>query len=78
MTTGVGWSLGRCLGNIPPVEPVDGRGWPGLCLEVRLNLSYHPDGNISDVKIELQDSPLGVRDTDFVTAFPAGLTAAST
>ncbi len=26
----------------------------------------------------LEDSPLGVRDTDFVTAFPAGITVAST
>ncbi|KAI0351205.1 glycoside hydrolase [Trametes cingulata] len=26
----------------------------------------------------LEDSPLGVRDTDFVTAFPAGITAAAT
>lgn len=27
---------GRCVGNIPPIEPINGRGWPGLCLEVRL------------------------------------------
>jgi len=26
----------------------------------------------------LEDSPLGVRDTDFVTAFPAGVTIAAT
>ncbi|KAG5731650.1 putative beta-glucosidase L [Termitomyces sp. T112] len=48
---------GRCVGNIPPVEPVTGRGWPGLCLE---------------------DSPLGVRLADFVTAFPTGINTAAT
>ncbi|KAG6830364.1 hypothetical protein H0H87_008310 [Tephrocybe sp. NHM501043] len=48
---------GRCVGNIPPVEPATGRGWPGLCLE---------------------DSPLGVRLADFVTAFPTGINTAAT
>ncbi|KAG6868143.1 hypothetical protein C0993_007217 [Termitomyces sp. T159_Od127] len=48
---------GRCVGNIPPVSPVTGRGWPGLCLE---------------------DSPLGVRLADFVTAFPTGINTAAT
>ncbi|KAG6828183.1 hypothetical protein H0H92_008842 [Tricholoma furcatifolium] len=57
IATGVGWMNGRCVGNIPGIEPTDGRGWPGLCLE---------------------DSPLGVRDADYVTAFPAGITVAST
>ncbi|KZT24974.1 glycoside hydrolase family 3 protein [Neolentinus lepideus HHB14362 ss-1] len=57
VTTGVGWMNGRCVGNIPPVYPIDGRGWPGLCLE---------------------DSPLGVRYTNFVTAFPAGINTAAT
>ncbi|THH07709.1 hypothetical protein EW145_g3196 [Phellinidium pouzarii] len=57
ISTGVGWELGLCVGNIPAV-PIDGSGvWKGLCLE---------------------DSPLGVRDTDFVTVFPAGINAAST
>ncbi|TFK67227.1 glycoside hydrolase family 3 protein [Pluteus cervinus] len=28
VTTGVGWAIGRCVGNIPPVGD-----WPGLCLE---------------------------------------------
>ncbi|KIK00093.1 glycoside hydrolase family 3 protein [Laccaria amethystina LaAM-08-1] len=56
VTTGVGWANGRCVGNIPPIEPIQGRGWPGLCLE---------------------DSPLGVRLADFVTAFPAGVNAAA-
>ncbi|KAG6908118.1 hypothetical protein DXG01_006087 [Tephrocybe rancida] len=49
--------LGRCVGNIPTVEPASGRGWPGLCLE---------------------DSPLGVRLADFVTAFPTGINTAAT
>ncbi|KAJ3559673.1 hypothetical protein NM688_g207 [Phlebia brevispora] len=39
-------------------------------------------GNIAPVAdfpgLCLEDSPLGVRDTDFVTAFPAGITTAST
>ncbi|KAG6849374.1 hypothetical protein H0H93_008978 [Arthromyces matolae] len=50
-------SHGRCVGNIPPVQPTIGRGWPGLCLE---------------------DSPLGVRLADFVTAFPTGINTAAT
>lgn len=57
VTTGVGWTNGRCVGNIPPIEPIHGRGWPGLCLE---------------------DSPLGVRFADFVTAFPTAVNAAAT
>ncbi|KAF8809832.1 glycoside hydrolase family 3 protein [Phlegmacium glaucopus] len=24
---------GRCVGNIPAIQPTQGRGWPGLCLE---------------------------------------------
>ncbi|TFK37529.1 glycoside hydrolase family 3 protein [Crucibulum laeve] len=48
---------GRCVGNIPAIEPQHGRGWPGLCLE---------------------DSPLGVRNADFVTGFPTGINAAAT
>jgi hypothetical protein len=37
VTTGVGWAVERCVGNIPAIEPVDGRGWPGLCLQVRIS-----------------------------------------
>ncbi|PFH46305.1 glycoside hydrolase family 3 protein [Amanita thiersii Skay4041] len=55
--TGVGWMGGRCVGNIAPIEPIRGRGWPGLCLE---------------------DSPLGVRFGDFVTAFPTAVNTAAT
>ncbi|KAF8064003.1 glycoside hydrolase family 3 protein [Lyophyllum atratum] len=59
VTTGVQSTgfQGRCVGNIPSIEPATGRGWPGLCLE---------------------DSPLGVRLADFVTAFPTGINAAAT
>ncbi|TFK67251.1 glycoside hydrolase family 3 protein [Pluteus cervinus] len=57
VATGTGWENGRCLGDIPPIEPVNGRGWPGLCLE---------------------DSPLGVRNADYVTGFPAAINAAAT
>ncbi|KAJ3571939.1 hypothetical protein NP233_g3419 [Leucocoprinus birnbaumii] len=32
VASGVGGSS-RCVGNIQPIDPVDGRGWPGLCLE---------------------------------------------
>jgi hypothetical protein len=35
VTTGIGLFKGRCVGNIAALEPVDGRGWPGLCLEVK-------------------------------------------
>lgn len=54
LTTGVGWQIGRCVGNIPAIPS---QGFPGLCLE---------------------DSPLGVRFADFVSAFPAGINVAST
>ncbi|KDR78187.1 hypothetical protein GALMADRAFT_94735 [Galerina marginata CBS 339.88] len=30
VTTGVGWTGGRCVGNTPAIN---GKGWPGLCLE---------------------------------------------
>ncbi|KAJ7084160.1 glycoside hydrolase superfamily, partial [Mycena crocata] len=56
VSTGVGWMVGRCVGNIPPVG-VNGTKWPGLCLE---------------------DSPLGIRFADFVTAFPTGVNTAAT
>ena len=35
LTTGVGWMVGRCVGNIPPVKD-----FPGLCLEVRPRLEF--------------------------------------
>ncbi|CAE6473864.1 unnamed protein product, partial [Rhizoctonia solani] len=54
ITTGVGWKVGRCVGNIAAQPEI---GWPGLCL---------------------QDSPLGVRFADRVTAFPAGINAGAT
>ena len=54
LTTGVGWSIGRCVGNIAEIPT---QGFPGLCLE---------------------DSPLGVRFADFVSAFPAGINVATT
>lgn len=57
VATGVGWMNGRCVGNIPAIEPTKGHGWPGLCLE---------------------DSPLGVRNADFVTGFPTGINTAAT
>lgn len=54
------------------VNVVTGIGWEnGRCV-----------GNIAAVGafpgLCLEDSPLGVRDTDFVTAFPAGITVAQT
>lgn len=54
LCTGVGWSFGRCVGNI---EANPGQNFSGLCL---------------------QDSPLGVRFADRVSAFPAGVNVAST
>lgn len=54
LSTGGGWSFGRCVGNIPPIPSQD---FAGLCL---------------------QDSPLGVRFADRVSAFPAGVNAATT
>jgi beta-glucosidase len=54
LTTGAGWMIGRCLGNIPAIPS---QNFSGLCL---------------------QDSPLGVRSADFVSAFPAGINVAST
>ncbi|ESK85620.1 glycoside hydrolase family 3 protein [Moniliophthora roreri MCA 2997] len=32
IVTGIGFTKGRCEGNIGAIEPQDGRGWPGLCL----------------------------------------------
>jgi beta-glucosidase-like glycosyl hydrolase len=53
-TTGTGWQIGPCVGNIPPIGDVLPHG---LCL---------------------QDSPLGVRFADGVSAFPTGINAAAT
>lgn len=54
LATGVGWMVGRCVGN---TKALPDRNWGGLCLE---------------------DSPLGVRFADYVSAFPAGINVAST
>jgi hypothetical protein len=53
---------GPCVGNIPPLS---------ANTTTALNISYFTG-------ICLQDAPLGVRYADFVTAFPAGITAAMT
>ncbi|KAG2133786.1 glycoside hydrolase superfamily [Suillus bovinus] len=54
------------------VNITTGVGWGnGLCAG-----NTPPVGNFPGLC--LQDSPLGVRDTDFVTSFPAGITTAST
>lgn len=37
-TTGIGWSNGRCVGNIPIIED-----WGGLCLEVRILCLFMTD-----------------------------------
>jgi hypothetical protein len=62
----------KLQGNISPIEPVRGRGWPGLCLEV--SFIYFFNARPSS---RIQDSPLGVRGVDFTTAFPAGINAAA-
>ncbi|KAJ8591217.1 glycoside hydrolase family 3 protein [Rhizopogon salebrosus TDB-379] len=54
------------------VNITTGVGWAnGLCVG-----NTPPVGNFPGLC--LQDSPTGVRDTDFVTSFPAGITTAST
>lgn len=54
------------------VNITTGVGWAnGLCVG-----NTPPVGDFPGLC--LQDSPLGVRDTDFVTSFPAGITTAST
>ena len=68
---------GRCVGNIPAIKPTHGTGWPGLCLEVIMQL-FSNTGAVVKFAVDFQDSPTGVRDTDFVTAFPAGINAAAT
>lgn len=68
---------GRCVGNIPAIQPAHGTGWPGLCLEVIMH-SIPNTGIMAQFTVDIQDSPTGVRDTDFVTAFPAGINAAAT
>ncbi|PKY06735.1 putative glycosyl hydrolase [Aspergillus campestris IBT 28561] len=54
ITTGIGWSMGMCVGNTGTAESV---GFPSLCL---------------------QDGPLGIRFTDRITPFPAGITTGAT
>ncbi|KAH6904389.1 cellulose-binding beta-glucosidase [Coprinopsis sp. MPI-PUGE-AT-0042] len=63
VTTGVGWTGGRCVGNIPPIpftsdpNPITSDSqFPGLCLE---------------------DAPTGVRFADYVSVFPNGINAAA-
>lgn len=71
----MGWANGRCVGNIPPV-PASGDGvFKGLCLEVCR--PFQPSNTLSQSNSS-QDSPLGVRDTDYATVFPAGVNAAAT
>jgi len=54
------------------VNMTTGVGWMhGRCVG-----NTPPTGNFPGICY--QDSPLGVRDTDFVTVFPAGISAAST
>lgn len=54
LTTGVGWSSDRCVGNNGAIPRLAFRA---MCME---------------------DSPVGVRDTDFNSVFPAGVTIAAT
>jgi len=53
LTTGTGWSLDHCVGNVGTIPRL---GFDALCM---------------------QDSPLGVRFADYVSAFPAGGTIAA-
>ena len=60
------------------VEIPTGSGlFHGRCIGNIAALSL-PDRNLSWPGLCLQDSPLGVRFLNFVTAFPAGITVAST
>ncbi|KAH6904390.1 cellulose-binding beta-glucosidase [Coprinopsis sp. MPI-PUGE-AT-0042] len=63
ITTGVGWQGGRCVGNIPPVP---------------FTSNLNPE--VSDSQFPglcLQDSPTGVRLTDYASVFPNGINAAA-
>lgn len=53
LTTGTGWSLDHCVGNVGTIPRL---GFHSICM---------------------QDSPLGVRFADYVSAFPAGGTIAA-
>ncbi|EAU87685.2 cellulose-binding beta-glucosidase [Coprinopsis cinerea okayama7 len=70
VTTGIGWMRGRCMGNIPPI-PWTSDPNPKVGTKT-------PDGREQWPGLCLQDSPLGVRYADFVTAFPAGVNVAAT
>ncbi|TFK27278.1 extracellular beta-glucosidase [Coprinopsis marcescibilis] len=69
VTTGVGWMGGRCVGNIPPV-PFTTNPNPKAG-------ETTPDGREQWPGLCLEDSPLGVRFADYVTAFPAAINAAA-
>lgn len=64
--------IGPCVGNIP-AQPK--HNWPGLCLQdsVRPRLSLPPVTHPPSAS-----QPLGVRFASHVSAFPAGINAAST
>ncbi|KII90196.1 glycoside hydrolase family 3 protein [Plicaturopsis crispa FD-325 SS-3] len=71
LTTGVGWESGRCVGNIPTLVNASG--------SIVNNTGNGTGGDVEGWRgLCLEDSPLGVRDADFITAFPAGINAAST
>lgn len=72
ITTGVGWSMGLCVGNT---------GMPFLCLLYANFILMDCVGPAIDSgfpSLCLQDGPLGIRFADHITAFPAGLTTAAT
>lgn len=56
------------------VNVTTGVGWEnGLCVG-----NTPPIEELDYPGLCLEDSPIGVRDADFVTAFPAGINAATT
>jgi beta-glucosidase len=79
LATGVGWAKGVCVGNTPAIPSIN---FPGLCLQdsptgMFLN-DYRswekqklPSGRRNDIEI-------GVRFTDFASAFPAAINVAAT
>jgi len=72
LATGIGWQEGACVGNTPAVKS---RGWKGLCLQDSVsNIVFQPIIPADTSFLQ----PLGVRKTDGVTAFPAGINAAAT
>ena len=69
--TGVGWEGGLCIGNIRKI-----RDFNGICLQVASFLVLSDNFFLTGPLF--QDGPLGLRDVDFVTAFPSGLNTAAT